>query len=578
MRLGTLRSIGAVLVDHDQSDHVGVVEKVSIDKDRKGRALVRFGKGARASEVFADVVDGIRRGISVGYRVHKFVRERVEEKIDTMRAVDWEPLEISFVAVPADTTVGVGRAGGDSYEVEVEDNPMEPKTDPTKEPAPEPKRAHEPPAPAPAPAPPVDLNHEREKARREEKARIRELQAYAEHYPQLKEDVQRAIDDGIAVRDFAKQAMDGLHAKEPYVPPENKREDDLGLSPKEIQNYSIMRAVRAIAAQKEGGEFWGKSAPFEYECSRGVEDKMDKEAKGFLVPYDVQRGGRWPILSRGKVQFRAPPMDTSENADLVATEHLAGSFIEALRAESIVLGLGARTLTGLVGNVDIPRNDTPAVFAWVAEDGAPADTELVTGTVSLTPKTIAGAVPITRRLMKQSSPDVETLVRADMILGAALAIDLGALEGTGAGNQPTGITNTAGVGTVTIAAPGNPTFTEAVEFETDLNTADALRGSLAFAVTPGVMGNMKVRTKDAGSGQFLMENGVVNGYPVRSSSQLSTNRIIFGNWTELLMGMWGVLDLNVDTATKVASGGIVLRAFQDVDIALRHAASFSINV
>ena len=105
VRLGRLTDGGPLLVDHDPADHVGVVEKATVSKDRVGRALVRFGKSSRANEIFADVVDGIRRHISVGYRIHSMKQD--DESDEVFRAVDWEPYEISLVSIPADASVGV---------------------------------------------------------------------------------------------------------------------------------------------------------------------------------------------------------------------------------------------------------------------------------------------------------------------------------------------------------------------------------------------------------------------------------------------------------------------------------------
>lgn len=113
IRLKRLNDGGAVLFIHKQENHIGVIESGTAHIDtgsRKGRGIVRFGKGVLASEKFQDVKDGILRNVSVGYWVHKIVKEKEEEGIITYRVTDWEPLEISFVPVPIDPTVGVGRS------------------------------------------------------------------------------------------------------------------------------------------------------------------------------------------------------------------------------------------------------------------------------------------------------------------------------------------------------------------------------------------------------------------------------------------------------------------------------------
>ena len=186
---------------------------------------------------------------------------------------------------------------------------------------------------------------------------------------------------------------------------------------------------------------------------------------------------------------------------------------------------------------------------------------------------------MTRKLLKQSDPSVEAIIRQDLILGAALAIDTAVITGTGANGQPTGIINTAGVNTVTIAdvTDFSPTFAESVEFETALATDNALRGSLKWLTTPAINGKLKVSPIDAGSGLMVNSAGVVNGYGMIGSSLVPTQRVIFGNFNDVIIGMWGVLDVEVDKAALAASGGLVLRVFQDVDVAIRHAESFAID-
>jgi HK97 family phage major capsid protein len=118
VRLDRLESGGAVLCDHDVRDIVGVIESVRIDGDLVGRSVVRFGKSARADEVFNDVVDGIRKFVSVGYIIHDAEPVATRDGMtDTYRVTDWEPYEISLVSVPADASVGVGRSADEESPV-----------------------------------------------------------------------------------------------------------------------------------------------------------------------------------------------------------------------------------------------------------------------------------------------------------------------------------------------------------------------------------------------------------------------------------------------------------------------------
>ena len=553
IRIDRLMNHGPLLLDHDHRDLVGVVEAVQIGADRMGRAKVRFGNSARADEVFKDVQDGIRRHVSVGYRVHKMILEsRSDDGDEVYRVTDWEPYEISLVSVPADPSVGIGRAAGETFSIQVEEdsnmpNPVEQSG------APEETRAAE----------KVNIEAIQNEIREKEIARINELESIGQRYARFggADLARKMIREGKTAQDLRTAILERLPKAEDVGSGGSESPAKLDLSAREVQKYSLMRAIRA--AEKMD---W-KGAEFELECSQNIADKLGREARGFFVPFDVQ--------SRSSSDFT---MTTTTTEQLVGTDHLAGSFIDYLRPNSVVMGLGATMLTGLVGDVDIPAQDGTATFYWIGEDSDVTDSDVDMRTVSLSPKTVAGSVPISRRLLKQSAPSIEMLIQRDLAAGAALAIDLAAIQGTGANNQPRGVVNVSGVNTQSIAATsGVPTWAELVGFESEVAGDNALLGSLAYVTTSPIAGGMKTTSKDTGSGLFLMESGNANGYPVAVRNGITAKRIVFGNWSDVMIGMWGVLDVMPDRAAKAASGGLVLRVFQDVDVAVRHAESFCIN-
>ncbi len=109
MRSDRLRAGAAVLLEHNWHDQIGVVDGFTIDGP-VARATIRFSRSARAEEVFQDVIDGIRRNVSVGVMIHELHLERNDpDGVPVFRSDDWTPYEISIVSVPADTSVGVGR-------------------------------------------------------------------------------------------------------------------------------------------------------------------------------------------------------------------------------------------------------------------------------------------------------------------------------------------------------------------------------------------------------------------------------------------------------------------------------------
>jgi HK97 family phage major capsid protein len=535
--LGRLNAGAPVLLEHDKFEQLGVVETAEISPDRVGVAVIRFGRSKKAREIFRDVVDGIRRGVSVGYRVKKYIQEIADAGAENIlvRAVEWLPYEITITALPADYSLN-GRGANLNFKTEID----------TMKDDDESKRA-------------AEVTAAVEKATKTEIDRLDNIRAIGEKYD-CGELAGRAMTEKWTVAQMNQEVLEILEKKVNTAKPVTR----LDLSGRDLSKFSLMRAINAAFSND-----WSK-AGFERECSQAIEDELSRPPQGFYIPFDIQE--------RTFDQKRVMTVGTdTAGGFLKATDHLAASFVDLLRANALMGTLNARFLTGLVGDVDIPRLDGGVAFNWVAEDGDATPDDAVLGTIALSPKTIVGEVPISRRLLKQATPSVEQMLMDDMAKGAALAIDLAAFSGTGANNQPTGITVTSGIGTSTITSAGDPDRDEMIDFETDVLTANALGGTLAYCTTAPVQGNMKNKNIDTGSGKFLMEGGEVNGYPVRISTQLAANTIIFGNYEDVIIGLWGVLDVEPDRAEKAAAGGLVLRVFQDCDIGIRHAGSFSKN-
>jgi HK97 family phage major capsid protein len=210
----------------------------------------------------------------------------------------------------------------------------------------------------------------------------------------------------------------------------------------------------------------------------------------------------------------------------------------------------------------------------VAESGSPTESQQTVDQVSLVPRTVAAYTDFSRRLMIQSSIDVENMVRSDLARVIALKIDAAGLYGTGSNSEPLGLKNTTGIGTEDFAADA-PTFTEVVNLESDVATANALLGTPVYLMNATMRGYLKTTKKDAGSGIFIMENGEVNGYRGVLSNQVAAGDLWFGNFADLIIGYFSGLDLMVDPYTHSTSGTVRVVAMQDCDIAIRHPESFS---
>jgi HK97 family phage major capsid protein len=337
---------------------------------------------------------------------------------------------------------------------------------------------------------------------------------------------------------------------------------EVGLTQKEVRQYSFVRAINAMANPQDK-RAWANAA-FEREVSEAAQKTYGRSAQGFFVPNEITYAKR--DLNVGT---------NSAGGFTVATDLLAASFIEMLRNRSVVQRAGATVLNGLVGNVAIPKQSGAATAYWVAESGAPTESQQTLAQVTMSPKTVGAFTDFSRKLMIQSSIDIESMVRRDLATVIALAIDTAALYGTGANNQPTGIKLQSGINTKDFAAT-NPTFAELVAMESELAIDNADIGTMTYLFNPAQRGALKTTEKSSTSaGQFVWESGnTVNGYRTETSAQVVAGDVFFGNFADLLIGFFSGLDLMVDPYSNSTSGTMRVVALQDTDIAVRNAVSF----
>lgn len=562
VRLGRMQNGGAVLMDHNIRDHVGVVESVTIDSDRRGRATVRFGRSARADEIFKDVVDGIRKHISVGYRIHKAVLEETGDD-DVYRVTDWEPYEISFVSVPADDSVGVGRSADfdirsflDTKEAAMPEaqettSPAETRTEPT-----------------------VDVKTIESNARKAEQERIRTISNTSAIYAVrgvagVAELERQFIENGRSVAEFNAALLDKMGERE--SDPVSHAAGDVGMSGEEVRRFSFVRAINALANPADRRA--QQAAAFEFECSDAAAEQYGRESRGIMIPSDV--------LNRDLVVGT-----TTAGGHTVSTDLSSGSFIDMLVNATVVMQRATR-MNDLVGNIAIPRQTGGATAYWVAESGAPTESQQAFDQVTLSPNTVGAFTDFSRKLMLQSSLDVEAFVRRDLARTIALELDRVCINGSGSSNQPTGILNTTGIGSVAGGTDGlAPAWSHIINLESEVANDNADVGSLFYITNTKVRGKLKQTEKASSTGQFVWGDNDLNGYTPLVTNQVPStldkgtstgvcSAIIFGNLADLLVGMWSGLDLMVDPYTNSTSGTVRVVGLQDVDLAVRHAESFA---
>lgn len=537
-----------LLTSHDRnSTPVGIIENIRIEHG-KLRGLLKFGGSSRAKDVWEDVAAGVLRSISIGYEIIKGGAEG-----DVYRVTRWRPYEASLVSVPADPTVGIGRSIEGVHHMEEQQNESS-----------------------------VHMSRSQRRGANRSEAESRqamiEIQAMAGQFSIPPHQVQDFIrESGFDLDGFRRFVLSqqrdsgGLRPAESY--------DALGMSNRELQQYSFVRAIKAQIDPK----YAAREAGLEMEASRAMGKQLGREAQGLFVPAEV-------------LQSRAMVAGTlGEGGYLRPTEHLGSSFIDVLRNASHVMSLNVTKLNSLQGDVQIPKKTGASSAYWVDEGNPPTQTSMGFSQVQLKPKTVAGWTEYTRKLMLQASPDIETLVRADLASTIAVEVDRACISGSGLGAEPQGILNTVGVALVSIGDNGGaPTWEYVLDLEQALALSNADQGALAYLTTTKVRRKLKSTLKvsgDAGAG-FVWQDGAqpgigsMNGYRALASNNVPNNltkgtgtnlsAMILGNWSDLFVGQWGGLDLLVDPYSLGTTGGFRVTAFLDLDVALRRTESFAV--
>lgn len=533
-----------LLLDHDARQHIGIIEKTEIGSDAVLRADVRFGKSALANEVFQDVVDGIRSNISVGYRIDELSKVERDDGTVEMRAVKWTPMEASIVSIPADYVgSGVGRSASTQPPVPKEKIVMEQEK--------------------------VDVEQVRTQAADDARA------AYSKQCAEIialgakhnKRDLaDEAIGKGYSIEQFRGLLLDKIGDAKPLEIAEPE------LNPTEQKRYSLMRAIRAAASND-----W-REAGFEREVSDEIGHVSGRQPKGFFVPSHAW--GQRDLIAG----------TDADGGHLKGVDHMGSEFIEALRSRLVVGEMGARIMTGLKGDVSIPKLSGVASAGFVAENNAVSEQNQTFGELSMVPRTLGVMTDISRKLMLQSDPSAEAIVRNDLLNAVAAKIEDVAIEGDGS-NEPTGITKTSGIGSVAIGTNGGaPTWASVVNLVKEVEQDNA-----AISDSMGYLTNSKVKAKLAGTAKVGSSDSVMilndpwnslYGYPLgvtnhvpsdltKGSTSGTCSAMIFGDFSQVIIGFWSAPDVLIDPYTNSSKGATRVVVFQDLDVGIRHAQSFA---
>lgn len=615
VRLARLNDGAPVLFNHDWDELRGthVAGTARCDSDAKLRADVRLTAATEdGRETIALVRSGVLSKVSTGYQIHRVIEqstgksgepiaremdgrlfegvvtrcnersagdviafrraldaqfgafERAEDKPAVYRVIDWEPLESSLVTVPADNSVGVGRSA---------EAPAVP-----------------PPAQNATPnIAPVEIKTMTQPMTTEERAaieataraqgeanahkRVADILAFADQFKQfdfVADMARAAVSSGESYDTFNKRAMDKIS--------ENTRHWDpkIGLTEKETRKFSLFRAIEALNTGK-----WEK-AGFERECSDALAAKAIGAGLhvrgGVMLPVEVRQLHAGASMLKRMMATRDMTVGTAANGGyLVGTDHRADEFIDVLRAQTMMGRLGARFISGLVGNFSAPKKTAGGTAYWLtSESTAITESQPTLGQLLMTPKNVGGYTELSHQVLQQSSPDAEAIAMEDLTATVANDVDAKGFNGSGSSGQPTGVLNTSGIGSVTGTSIA---YAGIVEFQTDLASANALTENCAYVATPTVAGLLMQRQRFSSTDTPLwtgsMLQGQVAGFEAHGTTQVPAGTLLFGNFGDVIIGEWGVMELTVNPFANFAAGIVGVRVWATVDIGVRRAGSFS---
>jgi len=547
----------SLLREHDTRQVIGKVNGLRVDSDRVVRGLPRFSRSVRGKEAAEDFEDDILTEVSVGYRIHEVEKVAERDGVPVYKATRWEPLEVSLVAVPADASVGKGRAD-DQASAPVVILSLEATPQGAKETAMADEKA---------------LAAASTDAVTQRNSEVADIMSMCQTHG-FAEQANEYVRSGATREQVGRALLEQIHKRDIDTQVAKPRVE---LTEKERRQYSFARAIASadpeLAARVDAG--------FEREVSEEVRKSLPKE-----VGY---RGGLLiPTLTRAGI-------DTSTTAGgdkLKFTQ--AGEFIELLRNAMCLPKMGIRILSGLTGPVSFPRQATGATGYWSAENSGSdiSESNLTLDAVTLAFKSLGASTSFSRQLLFSAlsgSYDAEAFIRDDLATVLALTADQAGLHGAASG--PTGLIPTSNIGDVAGGTDGlAPAYAHIVELETDVAVANAAQGSLGYLTNAKVRGKLRQTLENTTSGaSYIWKGGLEGemlGYPARVSNQVKSNltkgtsttvcsAIVFGNWRELIMGEFGAIEIITDPYRLKKQAMIEVTSWMFLDFAVRHPASFS---
>ncbi|HOO91871.1 MAG TPA: phage major capsid protein [Opitutales bacterium] len=532
--LSRLNTEAPLLWMHDTTQHIGRIVKAWLEN---GRLYIsaKFSRSKLGSEKLQDLDDGIIRGLSVGAQVHKWEQS---EDGKSYIATAWQPFEGSLVTTPADITVGVGRSlqieSTQPQEIEIMSEEIENK-----------------------PAP--DINELR-KLERDRQSRIRDM---GKVLGVSESEVNKALDSDIQPSDFFAQVSRNHQPTKPQQPEVSQRKAD---------RYDLNKVLQSVASGKE---------------LTGLERDLSEEWK---ATYRSEHGGSAGIVIPPAMLVRNYLMRTGQNAGtaadggyMVPTETRNSAFIDILAQNTIIGRRGATILEGLSGDVEIPKLTTGATMLHKGEVTASGVSTAQLGQLALSPKRAVTQMYLSNQLIRQTSGAAETIFMSHLQKVAAQTWDKYAIAGSGTSDEPVGIVALTDRNTVTFGGamiPGDLT-----DMISKLKEDFTYNSNCVFLFSAAVWAKLAILPTTSGADRFVISDTTnrIWGHEYEDCEYLAAtlggaaDRVIFGDLSQLVVGMFGGVEIVRENVTRAGTGETVLTASMYYDIGSRYDQAFCVS-
>lgn len=515
--LERLNSGAALLFNHNMDSHIGTIESASIDSDHVGRALVRFSSVGLGTEKYAMVQERTLQKVSVGYSILDY---RIEG--DDLLVTKWEPYEISMVSVPADNEVGIGRAletEGESIQTEEKNTDEEPSSNEVSDVKKEPDESQ-------------SSNENAEKINNTESESEQDVQGEDENERRIDEinAISRAFDTADSIRDEAIKSGLSIEEFKRQIMNKNTIKEDIKME------FSLNALMRNMLD--------GNKTDIEY--------------------------GKNGVIIRNEDFIRAG-VTTTTAKDVIHTDVLYGSFIDVLRANSILKNFPVQMYTGLTSEISLPKlsGDFTKTFDFIAENGVSPEVDANFESVLMKPRTFTGSVPLSRSVVK-SCPQIEQIVSQAIVAGSAERLETIILKAV--------VDAAVAAGNVkTITAYD---YDSIVEAQGELGDEGVNFSSISAVMSPSTKATLRTTLRgDNTAAVYLFDDGDLCGVPAYDSKVLAGagDFVILGDFSKLAIAQWGdSLELDMDNTTNRNRGSVIARVWADFDFALTNPEAFRV--